>query len=71
MIAFNTPGLKDQIRYLKMETEQNEETFIYIKKEFGEKGAELLGDRFLRTAMNLKAILESLKELENIKHFKQ
>ena len=64
-------SLKEQIGFLEMESEQNEQAFIYIKREFGEKSAELIGDKFCHNTMFLKAILVSLKELQNLKPFKQ
>jgi hypothetical protein len=71
MKAVPIPTLKEQIGYLEMESEQNEEAFVYIKREFGEKSADLIGAKFRSNARFLKAILISLKELQNLKHFKQ
>ena len=71
MKTVNMPNLKEQIRFLEIETEQNEEVFTYIKREFGEKNAELIGDKFRFNARHLKAILVSLQELQNLKPFKQ
>lgn len=71
MKAGPTPTLKEQIGYLEMESKQNEEAFVYIEREFGEKGAELIGAKFRSNARFLKAIQLSLKELQNLKHFKQ
>jgi hypothetical protein len=65
------PNLKEQIAYLELECEQNEQAFIYIKREFGEKGTELLGDRFLNNTRLFQAILASLRELQDLKPFKQ
>lgn len=70
MKAACIPTLKEQIVYLEMESEQNEEAFVYIKREFGEKSAELIGAKFRYNARLLKAIQLSLKELQNLKHFK-
>ncbi|WP_017730698.1 hypothetical protein [Nafulsella turpanensis] len=64
-------NLKEQIAYLELECELNEQTFNYIKREFGEKSAMLLGDKFHKNARLFKAILASLRELQNIKPLKQ
>ena len=71
MKAVPIPHLKEQIGYLEKESEQNEEAFIYLKREFGEKSAALIGDKFRYHAIFLKAILASLQELQNLKHLKQ
>ncbi len=63
-------NLKEQIAYLKLECELNEQTFNYIKREFGEKSALLLGDKFLKNASFFKAILASLRELQSFKPLK-
>ena len=65
------PNLKEQIRFLEIETEKNEEVYTYIKREFGERNAELIGDKLRFNARHLKAILASLHELQNLKPFKQ
>jgi hypothetical protein len=65
------PNLKEQITYLEVECKQNEQAFSYIKREFGEKGAELLGDRFLYNIRLFKDILASLRELQGLKLPKQ
>lgn len=64
-------NLKEQIAYLELECELNEQTFNYIKREFGEKSALLLGDKFHKNTKLFKAILASLRELQNIKPLKQ
>ena len=64
-------NLKEQIAYLELECELNEQTFNYIKREFGEKSAMLLGDKFHKNARLFKAVLASLRELQNIKPLKQ
>ena len=71
MNAVPSPTLKEQIGYLEMESKQNEEAFVYIQREFGEKSAELIGAKFRSNARFLKAIQVSLKELQNLKHYKQ
>jgi hypothetical protein len=63
------PNLKEQIAYLELECELNEQTFSYIKREFGEKSAMLLGDRFLNNARHFQAIIKSLRELQNLKPY--
>jgi hypothetical protein len=65
------PNLKEQIAYLELECELNEQTFNYIRREFGEKSAMLLGDKFHKNARLFKAILVSLRELQNTKPLKQ
>ena len=60
-------NLKEQIAYLELECEQNEQAFTYLKKEFGEKGAMLLGDKFLNNKRLFQGILASLRELQGLK----
>ena len=70
MEAVNIPNLKEQIAYLELECEQNEQAYIYIKREFGEKGAEHIGYTFLNNTRLFQAILASLRELQNLKLLK-
>ena len=64
-------NLKDQIAYLELECELNEQTYNYLKREFGDKSVILLGDKFHKNARLFKDILASLQELQHLKPLKQ
>ena len=63
----NKPSLQQQIDFLNRELERCKIVYRFLQREYGHKRIHLVNKEILDQVFHYKAIIKSLKELQNLK----